>query len=522
MTETINGGETGACSQDEKQVYTSGVAPDSTPISPPRATSSIYWQRLRGICSRGTTTDLRREKPEGLSPWARTLKFLTFLGPGAVISVAYVDPDNYQTAVSSGASFEYKLLFMILVSNLIAIYLQSLCIKLGTVTGMDIAQMNHRYLPRWLDLFIYAIAEACIICTDIGQVIGTAIALNILIPKLPLAAACIISVVDTLFILLFYNSDGQLRRIRIFEAFVAILVLAVFVTICVTLGMISAPAGEVFKGFLPSRDIFVSEGLYESCALLGGTLMPHAIYVGTSLSRSRLYDLDEKYKLENSSPTASTDSLYRPTLRAIKSCLSYSIAELCITLFTVAVFVNSALIIISGAAFYKPGGNGISDDLYDLFHVFSDVIGPAAGILFAVSLLFSGVSAGIVATMAGQVVMEGALRMRISPFVRRLVTRCVAIVPALVVAVSVGKSGLSQALVACNYVLAIGLIFVTFPLVYYTSSSKYMQVRSSEGAMISMRNNVVTAGVAYLIWFVVVFMDIATIVLIGLGVTDDD
>lgn len=121
--------------------------------------------------------------------------------------------------------------------------------------------------------------------------------------------------------------------------------------------------------------------------------------------------------------------------------------------------------------------------------------------------------------------MEGALKIRISPFVRRLVTRCVAIVPALVVAVSVGKEGLSQALVACNYVLAIGLIFITFPLVYYTSSSKYMQVRSDEGwgtGTVSMRNNVVTAGVAYLIWFVVVFMDIATMVLIGLGLTDDD
>lgn len=170
---------------------------------------------------------------------------------------------------------------MILISNLIAIYLQCLCIKLGTVTGMDLAQMNHRHLPRWLDLIIYAIAEACIICTDIGQVVGTAIALNILIPKLPLAAACVISVVDTLSILLFYSSDGQLRRIRLFEAFIALLVLAVSVTICVTLGMISASAGEVFRGFLPSRNIFVSDGLYESCALLGGSMYEIVIHLNT-------------------------------------------------------------------------------------------------------------------------------------------------------------------------------------------------------------------------------------------------
>lgn len=251
MDKVTDNKETGLRSQGGKQMHNPSVVtlPHSTVISTPEAAST-----------------------DGLSSWTVFRRFIAFLGPGAVISVAYVDPDNYQTAVSSGASFEYKLLFMILVSNLIAIYLQSLCIKLGTVTGMDLAQMNHRYLPRWLDLFIYAIAEACIICTDIGQVIGTAIALNILIPKLPLAAACVISVVDTLFILLFYNSDGQLRRIRLFEAVIALLVLAVVVTICVTLGMISAPAGKVFRGFLPSREIFVSEGLYESCALLGGSM----------------------------------------------------------------------------------------------------------------------------------------------------------------------------------------------------------------------------------------------------------
>lgn len=275
MEKPSDSGNIGLSSQAETQVYASSAdALESVPTSQLRADSRLrlYWRRLRGTCSAAVVSDFSHGSPDSLSPWEKLRRFVAFLGPGAVISVAYVDPDNYQTAISSGASFEYKLLFMILVSNLIAIYLQSLCIKLGTVTGMDLAQMNHQYMPRWLDLSIYAIAEACIICTDIGQVIGTAIALNILIPKLPLPAACVISVVDTLSILLFYNSDGQLRRIRIFEGFIALLVLAVFVTVCATLGMVSAPAGEVFKGFLPSRDIFVSEGLYDSCALLGGSM----------------------------------------------------------------------------------------------------------------------------------------------------------------------------------------------------------------------------------------------------------
>jgi metal iron transporter len=407
--------------------------------------------------------------------------------------------------------------------------------------------MNHRHLPRWLDLSIYAIAEACIICTDIGQVIGTAIALNLLIPQLPLPAACVISVVETLLILLFYSPTGQLRRIRLFEIFIALLVAVVFGTICAALAMVSEPADIVFRGFLPSREIFVDTGLYESCAILGGTLMPHAIYVGTSLSRSRLYDFDEKHSLVRHYDSGdSAEPVYRPSLQAIRKCLKYSIAELVLTLFTVAVFVNSALIIISGSAFYKPPGapggstdtdgdspgdldrrdddvGEVSGDLYDLYNLFATTIAPVAATFFALSLLFSGISAGIVATMAGQIVMEGALNIRISPFLRRLLTRCVAIIPALVVAVSVGQDGLSRALVACNYILAIGLIFITFPLVYYTSFDRYMRVPADTGTgSVSMKNNLATAGVAWVVWLLVVVMDIATVVLIGLGLTSDD
>ncbi|KAB5585391.1 natural resistance-associated macrophage protein-domain-containing protein [Coniochaeta sp. 2T2.1] len=465
--------------------------------------------------------------------WAKFLRFFTFLGPGAIISVAYIDPDNYQVAISAGGSFQYKLLFMVLVSNIIAIYLQSLSVKLGTVTGMDLAQMNHRYLPRWLELSIYAIAEACIICTDLGQVIGTAIALNMLIPQIPLPAGCVISVAETLLILIFYNNRGELRRIRIFEMFIAILVLTIFIVICVALGMIEAPAGQVFRGYVPSREIFVGTGLYESCAILGGTLMPHAFYLGTALTRARLYDFDVKNNLSPaSSPASSTESLYRPSLRAIKACLHYSIAELAFTLFTVAVFVNSALLIISGSAFYDPyagddtddgGAPKISGDLYDIYNLFRESIAPAAGILFAVSLLFSGISAGLVATMAGQIVMEGALNIRLSPFLRRLITRCVAIIPALIIAASLGQEGLSQALVAGNYILAVGLIFITFPVVWYTCCSKYMQVPTDDGTgAVDMKNNVPTAIAAWVIWLLVVVMDVATIVLIGLGLADDD
>lgn len=401
---------------------------------------------------------------------------------------------------------------------------------------MDLAQMNRRWLPRWLDLSIYVVAEASIIATDLGQVIGTAIALNILIPKLPLPAACVMSVVETLLVLLFYTDTGELRRVRIFEAFVSILVVVVFVTICIALSMVdhsTSTTREILRGYVPSRDIFVDTGLYASCAILGGTLMPHALYVGTSLSRARLYDYDSKHDLPSprqQSPNSSSETIgYRPSLRAIRSCLGYSIAELTFTLFTVAIFVNSALLVIAGSAFYsenpsEEGEEEISEDLYALYSLFRDSIAPAAGIMFAVSLLFSGISAGIVSTMSGQIIMEGALDIRLNPFLRRLIARCVAIVPALVIALAVGKDGLSKALVACNYLLAIALIPITFPIVWYTCRAKYMQVPADDDdtGTVDMKNNVVTAGVAWLLWLLVVVMDVATVVLVGLGITKDE
>ncbi|KAK3952202.1 natural resistance-associated macrophage protein-domain-containing protein [Pseudoneurospora amorphoporcata] len=540
--------------QDEKKVSTAQVSP------------SVYSQETQRLWVAGLRTwfGLRpnRHSPppvyqprpppscsEPASIGSKICNFFKFLGPGAVISVAYVDPDNYQTAISAGAEFQYKLLFMVLVSNLIAIYIQSLCVKLGTVTGMDLAQMNRRWLPRWLDLSLYVVAEASIIATDLGQVIGTAIALNILIPKLPLAAACVISVVETLLVLLFYTDTGELRRVRILEAFVSVLVMVVFVTICIALSMVDHSTGttrEILRGYVPSRDIFVDTGLYASCAILGGTLMPHALYVGTSLSRARLYHYDAKRSLpsgsstrqsQSSSPSSSHETLqtYRPSLRAIKSCLGYSVAELTFTLFTVAIFVNSALLVIAGSAFYTKNApeeeeeREISEDLYSLYALFRTSIAPAAGIMFAVSLLFSGISAGIVSTMSGQIIMEGALDIRLNPFLRRLITRCVAIVPALVIALAVGKEGLSKALLTCNYLLAIALIPITFPVVWYTCRGKYMMVPAEDGddggaetGMVDMKNNLATASVAWLLWVLVVVMDVATVVLVGLGITKDE
>jgi metal iron transporter len=391
-----------------------------------------------------------------------------------------------------------------------------MAVKLGSVTGLDLAQMNHRHLPRWLELFIYAIAEAGIICADLSQVIGTAIAINILNPSIPTWGGCIISVVDTLLILLVYTPRGELRRIRVFEAFVSILVLAIFVTICVTLGMVSEPARDVFLGFVPSRAIFTGTGLYQSCAMLGGILMPHALYVGSMMTRSRLYEYDNKGSLAGDTTTDSDSMSYRPSVRAIRASMGYSIAELVVTLFTVGLFVNAALVVIAGSVFYNTpdSDTAINGDLPGLYTIFVKDVAQAAGTLFAISLLFSGMSAGIVATMAGQIIMEAAINIRLSPFLRRLVTRCVAIIPALIIAVSTGQDGLARALVACNYVLALALIFVTAPLLYYPCRNMYMTVADGP-TVVSFKNapsNTIASG---LIWLLIVFMNIATIVLLA-------
>ncbi|KAH8817044.1 natural resistance-associated macrophage protein-domain-containing protein [Xylogone sp. PMI_703] len=489
---------------------------------------------------------------EGLKAAGQVLiKFAKFTGPGAIISVAYVDPDNFQTAVSSGVEFGYKPLFMVLIANLISIYLQVLAVKLGAVTGLNLAEMNRAYLPKWLNWFLYAIAEAAIICTDIGQVIGTAIALNILSPKIPLVAGCAIAIADSIFILAFYRPDGSLRRLRIFELFVTAFVLGVFISFIIELSKISANAGHVFKGFLPSRDIFVGQGLFQSCALIGGTIMPHTIYLGSGLVQARMRDFDEK---KNTVHTALPDTskyaipLYRPTLSAIKSCLSYSIAELCITLFVVSIFVNSAILIIAASTLTEAAQDA---DLPGMYHLFVTTISQASGTIFALALLFSGISCGIVATLAGQMICEGALNWRMNPFFRRLLTRLLASIPAIIIAAAEGQKGLDEALTGCNVVLSVALIFLTFPLIYFTSRSRYMRVKiddkatplgimdgvmnwetsrqlkasgeaGAEEGTVNLKNGPFVMGLGWFIWFVIAAMNIAELTFLGLGIGGDD
>ena len=291
---------------------------------------------------------------------------------------------------------------------------------------------------------------------------------------MPLDIGVVISAFDTLIILALYSPSGKLRSIRLFEMFIAGLVLIVFTCLVVAVAQVHPPAGEVFRGFLPSRDIFVGQGLYQSCGTLGGMLMPHALYVGTAIARPRLLDHDAKYdRTTYKQGESPAEIYYRPSVSAIKSTLKWATWDLCFWMFCLGLFINSALEIVSGAAF---GMDAEFTSLSSLYQLFVMGVNQVSATMFAVAMLFSGITASVLVTMAGQTVMEGAFDIQISPFFRRVVTRCIALVPALIISVSVGTGGISSVLTAVNYILAVGLIFVTLPIVWYVTHDKYMQV----------------------------------------------
>ena len=496
------------------------------------------------------TTNLSTSSPpptEAPAPFYRswrqnTIKvlrtYLKFIGPGFMVSVAYIDPGNYATDVAAGQSYRFKLLFMILLSNIFAIFLQSLCITLGTVTGLNLAQMTKAHCPPWLNYASYVFGESAIIATDLAEVIGTAMALYMLSNgKIPLVAGCAISIVDVLFILIFYRQDGvSMTARRWFEFFVALLVLGVVICFCIQLSYIeNVTPGEVFRGYIPSSALVESTGLYQACGILGATVMPHSLYLGSGLVQERLRDYDREHDLlsRDAGEEDEDESIlvvkYQPSLQAIRSCRWYSIVECGVSLFTFALFVNSAILIVAGASLYQ-GTDAGDASLFKIYDLLSESLAPAAGKLFAVALLLSGTSAGIVCTIAGQMVSEGQLNLKMKPWKRRLITRSISIVPAIIVAGALGGPGVDKALVGSQVALSVILPFVSAPLVWFTCRSKYMLVaegpageetHGANGAtgsgVVNFRVHPITACFAVLIWGVIVIMNVALLVLVGMG-----
>ncbi|KAH3688504.1 hypothetical protein WICPIJ_000494 [Wickerhamomyces pijperi] len=398
-------------------------------------------------------------------------KFATFIGPGIMISVAYMDPGNYSTSVSAGANYQYKLLFTVFISNIFAVILQVLCIKLGSVTGLDLAENCKVHLPKWLNIILYIHAELAIVATDLAEVVGTAITLEILF-GIDIVYGVLITILDVLVILLFYKPESNsMRNVRAFEFFVGLFVLATCVCFGIELCKIDVQdPWEIARGYLPSTALLEEKGLYLSLGILGATVMPHSLYLGSSIVQSRIKDFDLKHEFKSTESSSS-----KPSIHALRHCLNYSYAELIISLFLVATFVNSSILIVSGATLYgRPDADDA--DLLSIYEMLSKYISPAAGLVFALAMLFSGQSAGIVCTMAGQIVSEGFITWSISPWARRLITRMLAIIPCFIVTLLLGRKGIADILNLSQVILSLILPFVSAPLIYFTSSSKFMTV----------------------------------------------
>ncbi|GJJ71665.1 metal iron transporter [Entomortierella parvispora] len=427
---------------------------------------------------------------------ARTKRFMAFVGPGYIVSVGYMDPGNWATDLAGGSSFGYMLLFIILLSNLMAVVLQGLAVKLGVVSGLDLAQACRKFCPKYVNWGLYVLAELAIIACDLAEVIGSAIALNLLF-KIPLPWGVVITALDVLIILFAFRDDQSVKSRRLFEALVILLVSSV--GICFTAEIVySQPvAKDVFKGFLPNIEILTNkEALYLAIGIIGATVMPHNLYLHSSIvklrtsrelnklassqasmsSSSDLMTMEQREQMELADEDKGAISIKHSTIRRT---LKYTFWDSTVAL-TFALYVNSAILIVSAATFkYKYPDQDTSGlaDFFDAFHLLSQYLGKAAGYVFAIALLMAGQSSTLTATLAGQIIMEGFLgESYLKPWVRRLLTRCLAIIPALVIVIIKGQNGLADLLLASQVALSIQLPFAVIPLVIFTSMSRCMTI----------------------------------------------
>lgn len=404
---------------------------------------------------------------------AEAKKLAKFVGPGLLVACAYIDPGNYSTSTAAGAQYHYSHIFVIVLSNFYAVILQCLCIKLGSVTGLDLAECCRVYLPKWLNRIVFVLAELAIIFTDLAEVVGTAIALNILF-HIPLKLGVVLTIFDVLVIVFLYNPDGSIKQIRKFEMLVSALVMLTFCCFLLLLHKVQIPDKlQVLQGFLPSKVLFADEGAtFLALGIVGATVMPHSLYLGSNLVKPRLrqYDIDAGHY----DPQSTSDD-YKPTLESINYCLTYSYAELILSLCIVAVFVNAAILIVSGAVLYqKPGA--ADADLLSIYEMLSGYVSAGAGYIFALAMLFSSMAAGVICTMAGMMVTEGGVKWHINPIVCRLLTRTITIIPCLFMALFMGREGIALILNLSQVVLSLILPFCAAPLLYFTASKKIMQV----------------------------------------------
>ncbi|MFT3824719.1 MAG: Nramp family divalent metal transporter [Chitinophagaceae bacterium] len=370
-------------------------------------------------------------------------RILAFFGPAYLVSVGYMDPGNWATDLAGGSKFGYTLIWVLLMSNLMALVLQSLAARLGIVRGRDLAQANRETYPASVNFALYILAEIAIAATDLAEVLGMAIGIQLL-TGLPLMWGVSITVLDT-FLLLFLQRLG----IRKMEAFIIGLVAVVGFSFLVELIIVPPNLREVAKGFIPS--IPNEEALYIAIGIIGATVMPHNLYLHSALVQTR--------KINR------TDA-------GIKQALKWSFADSAIAL-NLAFLVNAAILILAATAFFKTGTE--VSEIKDAYHLLQKVMGSSlAPTLFAVALIAAGQSSTVTGTLAGQIVMEGYLRLRINPWVRRLITRLLAVIPALIVIYVFGEDEVNSLLILSQVILSMQLGFAIIPLIHFVSDKKAM------------------------------------------------
>lgn len=378
--------------------------------------------------------------PEGKNKWK---KFFAFVGPAYLVSVGYMDPGNWATDIAGGSMFGYQLLWVLLMSNLIALLLQSLSARLGIVRGLDLAQASKKIYAPWVNIPLYVIAEIAIAACDLAEIIGMAIGLQLLF-DLPLIVGISITVFDTLLLLFLMN-----KGIKILERFIISLIFIIGVSFLTELFIASPDVAELSKGFIPSA--LEGSALYIAIGIIGATVMPHNLYLHSSLVQTRSIN---------------------KTKSGIKDALKYNFIDSTIAL-NLAFFVNASILILAATAFYKNGFYEVAE-IQDAHRLLQDIFGSLAPTLFAIALICAGQSSTITGTLAGQIVMEGYLNLRIRPWLRRLITRLIAVVPAFVTILYFGEEKLGTLLVFSQVVLSLQLGFAIIPLIHITSSKVHM------------------------------------------------
>lgn len=413
--------------------------------------------------------------PKSFSFWR---KMLAFSGPGYLVAVGYMDPGNWATDLAGGARFGYALLFVVLVSSIFAMLLQYLSAKLGIATGRDLAQICRDRFGKKVSIFLWLMAEVMIVACDLAEVIGSAIALNLLF-KIPLGLGVIITACDVFILLLLQN-----KGFRYLEALVVTLIATILFSFTFELIFSRPEVSALFHGFIPTVTLFTNrEMLYIAVGILGATVMPHSLYLHSALVQTRAYEETEEGK---------------------KEAIKFSTIDSTFAL-SLAFYINASILIVSAAAFYSRGLTNVVE-ISQAYKLLSPLLGATtASVLFALALLASGQNSTVTGTLAGQIIMEGFLHFKIAPWLRRMITRALAIIPAVIAIFIFGTGSLARLLVLSQVILSLQLPFAVFPLIYFTDKKEYLG---------NFANNKFTSLLSWLVAGVIVLLNICLLFLV--------